>query len=68
MGGALQAIARSSPARGARMEGREGGQQGGAEVKGGRNRGGWGGRSYCITTCGHESSPENRNTDGVFVP
>lgn len=34
MGGALQAIARSSPARGARMEGREeGGQQGGAEGK-----------------------------------
>lgn len=31
MGGALQAIARSSPARGARMEGREGREEGNRE-------------------------------------
>lgn len=36
MGGALQAIARSSPARGARMEGREGREKGNKEEQRGR--------------------------------
>ena len=69
MGGALQAIARSSPARGARMEGK-GGREGGRRAtgrsrgRGGKDQGGWDGQglSYCITTAGHE-----KNTDTVFM-
>lgn len=39
MGGALQAIARSSPARGARMDGREGREEGNREAQGKEGRG-----------------------------
>ena len=38
MGGALQAIARSSPARGATMVGREGREEGNREAEGKKGR------------------------------
>lgn len=44
MGGALQAIARSSPARGARMEGREGRKEGAEGKEGSTREGGVKGR------------------------
>lgn len=44
MGGALQAIARSSPARGARMEGREGRKEQRGRKEGSTREGGVKGR------------------------
>lgn len=57
MGGALQAIARSSPARGARMEGREGRQGATGRSRGlglGRKEGGPGGVGLGVVREGTE--------------